>query len=105
MTTTVENQGLWARLNKAVENNPDFDVAGFFLTEMMNEVESDLAFCCYCNTAAIKQICCDAIDGLTAINSENIYAVAGYYNLNIWQIDELEQVVGDYEEEKQVSNA
>jgi hypothetical protein len=35
-----------------------------------------------------------------------MYAIAGYYNLDIWQIDELEQVVGEYEEslaEKQVA--
>ena len=98
--TTVENQGLWDRLNKAVEKNPNFDVAGFFLTEIMNEVESDLAFCCYCSTAAIKLVCCNRIDGLMYVNSENIYAIAGYYNLDIDQIDNLEQAVGEYEEAK-----
>jgi carbamoylphosphate synthase small subunit len=66
----------------------------------VNEVESDLAFCCYCSTAAIKLVCCNAIDGLTYINSENIYAIAGYYNLDIDQIDNLEQAVGEYEEAK-----
>lgn len=103
MTTVVENQGLWDRLNKAVENNPNFDVAGFFLTEIMNEVDSDLAFCCYCSTASVKLTCCNRIDGLSAINSENIYAIAGYYSLTIDQIDNLEQAVGEYEEEMKVA--
>lgn len=101
MTTTVQNQGLWIRLNQAVEKNPNFDVAGFFLNEIMNEVASDLAFCCYCSTAAVKLICCGAIDGLTAVNSENMYAIAGYYSLDIGEIDNLEQAVGEYEEELQ----
>ena len=103
MTTTVQDQGLWDKLNKAVENNPNFDVAGFFMTEIMNEVASDLVFCCYCSTASIKLICCNAIDGLTAVDSTNIYAIAGYYSLTIDQIDNLEQAVGEYEEELQVA--
>ena len=103
MTTTVQNQGLWDKLNKAVANNPNFDVAGFFMTELMNEVASDLAFCCYCSTASVKMICCNAIDGLMAVNSENMYAIAGYYSLTIDEIDNLEQAVGEYEEELQVA--
>ena len=98
MTTTVQDQGLWDKLNKAVENNSNFDVAGFFMTELMNEVASDLAFCCYCSTAAVKMICCNAIDGLMAVNSENMYAIAGYYSLTIDEIDNLEQAVGEYEQ-------
>lgn len=103
MTTVVQDQGLWDKLNKAVENNPNFDVAGFFMTELMNEAASDLAFCCYCNTASVKLTCCNRIDGLTAVDSTNIYAIAGYYSLTIDQIDNLEQAVGEYEEEMQVA--
>jgi len=103
---TIHASGLWDRLNKAVEADPNMDIAGFFLNEILNEVASDLVYCCYCSTAAVKLICCDAIDGLTAVNSENMYAIAGYYNLDIGEIDNLEQVVGEYEEalaEKQVA--
>jgi len=101
--TTVESQGLWTRLNEAVDKNPNLDVAGFFLNELINEVASDLAFCVYCGTTAVKLICCNAIDGLTYVNSENMYAIAGFYNLDIGEIDNLEQAVGEYEEELQVA--
>ena len=101
MTTTVQNQGLWTRLNQAVEKNPNFVVAGFFLNEFINEFASVLAFGCSCSTASVKLICCNAIDGLTAVNSENMYAIAGYYSLDIGEIDNLEQAVGEYEEELQ----
>jgi len=94
---TVHAQGLWDKLNKAVEANPNLDVAGFFLNEIMNEVASDLVYCCYCSETAVKLVCCGTYDGLTQVTSENMYAIAGYYNLNIWQIDELEQAVCDYE--------
>jgi hypothetical protein len=103
MTTTVKNQGLWNKLNQAVEKNPNFDVAGFFLNEIMNEVASDLVYCCYCSTAAVKLLCCGTYDGLTQVTSENMYAIAGYYNLDIGEIDNLEQAVGEYEEELQVA--
>jgi hypothetical protein len=103
---TIHASGLWDRLNKAVEADPNLDVASFFLNEIMNEVASDLVYCCYCSKTAIKLVCCGTYDGLTQVTSENMYAIAGYYNLDIWQIDELEQVVGEYEEslaEKQVA--
>jgi len=96
--TTVEKQGLWDKLNRAVEADPNLDVARFFMNEVMNEVASDLAFCCYCSTAGVKMVCCNAIDGLSYISSENIYALAGYYDLTIDQIDNLEQIVFEYEE-------
>ena len=95
---TVHTEGLWTKLNKAVEANPNLDIAGFFLNEIMNEVASDLVYCCYCSKTAIKLVCCGTYDGLTQVTSENMYAIAGYYSLNIDQIDELEQAVGEYEE-------
>jgi hypothetical protein len=95
---TVHAQGLWDKLNKAVEANPNLDVAGFFLNEIMNEVASDLVYCCYCSETAVKLVCCGTYDGLTQVTSENMYSIAGYYNLNIHQIDELEQAVCDYDE-------
>jgi hypothetical protein len=96
--TVVESQGLWDKLNKAVEANPNLDLGQFLFHEMMNEVASDLAFCCYCSTASVKLICCDAIDGLTYVDESNMYAIATYYDLDIDQIDNLEQAVGDYQE-------
>ena len=102
----VYTQGLWDKLNKAVEANPNMDVAGFFLNEILNEVASDLVYCCYCSKTAVKLLCCGTYDGLTQVTSENMHAIAGYYNLDIGQIDDLQQVVGEYEEalaEKQVA--
>jgi len=95
---TVHTQGLWDKLNKAVEANPNMDIAGFFLNEILNEVASDLVYCCYCSKTEIKLVCCGTYDGLTQVRSENMYAIAGYYNLTIEQIDNLEQAVAEYEE-------
>jgi hypothetical protein len=59
-----------------------------------------LSFCAHCAKTTEYQICCDAIDGLTEITLDNIYELAHLYNLNIWIVDELEQAVGEYYEDK-----
>jgi hypothetical protein len=94
---TIHAQALFDRLNEAVEANENLDVAQFFLNELLNEVATDLAFCCYCRTTAVKAICCDAIDGLTAVDSSNMYALAAHYELGVDDLDNLEQAVGEYE--------
>jgi hypothetical protein len=98
--TVVESQGLWDKLNKAVEADPNLDLGQFFFWELVNEVSTKLAFCCYCSTASVKLVCCNRIDGLMYVDESNMYAIAGYYNLDIDQIDNLEQAVGEYAEAK-----
>jgi len=98
--TVVQSQGLWDKLNKAVEADPNLDLGKFFFWELVNEVDTELAFCCYCSTASVKLVCCNAIDGLMYVDESNMYAIAGYYSLDIDQIDNLEQAVADYAEAK-----
>jgi hypothetical protein len=98
--TVVQSQGLWDKLNKAVEADPNLDLGQFFFWELVNEVDTELAFCCYCSTTGVKTVCCNAMDGLTLVDESNMYAIAGYYSLDIDQIDNLEQAVGEYAEAK-----
>jgi hypothetical protein len=37
--TVVQSQGLWDKLNKAVEADPNLDLGQFLFHEMMNEVD------------------------------------------------------------------
>jgi hypothetical protein len=96
---SIHAQDLFDRLNEAVEADENLDVAGFFLNELLNEALTDLAFCCYCNTTAVKSVCCNEIDGLTSVDSSNMYALAAHYQLNQDDLDNLEQAVGEYEGE------
>ena len=57
----------------------------------------ELALCVYCGKATEYKICCDAIDGLIPVNSENLYDLVFSYSLNTYQVEELEQAVTDFE--------
>jgi hypothetical protein len=93
---TIHAQGLWDRLNEAVEADENLDVAGFFLGEIMKEASSELVFCCYCLKTEVKDSCCGTYDGCMAVDPSNLYAIAAYYQLDQDAIDNLEQAVGDH---------
>jgi hypothetical protein len=60
-------------------------------------LSGELALCVYCRKTTEYKICCDSIDGLFAINSENIWDLVFSYSLDTFEIEVIEKSVIEFE--------